>query len=122
VFAAELLIVRARLASRALSPTDGAAALRGLLSGFSDTRYRAPTHYFLWQTCGVPESRAKAVELYRALLEHSPRVEYRDRLHELTGEEPAALPDPGSLPPAISDDVADLGDILRRLDLEPAPV
>ncbi len=116
LLAAELLIVRARLSSGVIAPTDGETALRGLLSRFPEARYQAPVHYTLWQLCGLPGSRVAAARLYKDLAESAPRVEYHVRFHELSVERLAPLPDPGRLPEAAADHNLDLGELLVRLD------
>jgi DNA-binding SARP family transcriptional activator/tetratricopeptide (TPR) repeat protein len=116
LFAAELLIVRARLATGASSVEESATALRSLLGRFPEPRYQAPIYYALWRLQALPDSHANAAKLYRHLAQGSPRVEYRDRVQELSAERLEPLPDPGPLPRSVSGRDLELTEVLQRVE------
>jgi tetratricopeptide (TPR) repeat protein len=82
---------------------QGITMLLEMLAEATDESQKATLHYELWKMCRgescarpmagtrpaatTDEHRQKALELYQKLYEKTPKVEYKQRIEELLGEE-----------------------------------
>jgi class 3 adenylate cyclase/tetratricopeptide (TPR) repeat protein len=99
---ARLLLTRLRVTLGSIGRDAAIAALLSLDAG-RDERQRAEINYTIWLIDGSREaSRRLAARQYGELYRLAPKLEYRSRYEELTGE---VLAEPGALPP-LADSVA----------------
>jgi hypothetical protein len=104
----------------ALGQTDRATArdeCEALLAQWTETSEQAAICYSLWRLSGGDEQRQRATTFSRDLYTHTPNVEYRRRLEELSGEpiaDPPALP---PLPEMITQETLSLEALLGKLDV-----
>ncbi|MGQ0572547.1 MAG: ATP-binding protein, partial [Armatimonadota bacterium] len=115
-FAAELLTVRVELATCQVDPAGTEARLRQLIARYLHPRQQAAAHYELWKLTKTEESRQAAAALYKELFATIPRIEYRRRHHELTGETLPEAPRLPPLPEIITRHQVNLDEALRRVD------
>ncbi len=96
---AELLAVRLRVASGALTPSAAGRELDELASRWPEPREQAVIEFERWRSgAGGEKARCRASELHRALHAQQPDVEHALRYAELTGR---SLPPPPPLPPLV---------------------
>ena len=116
--------VRARLLSLHLQVTSGRTGadaamgrLRALEGTWVEPQERARLLDALWQLDpGQEAAREAAAELYRALYEQAPSIEYREAYARLTG---ATLPPGPPLPPLpdeLEQELGDVEELLRQVD------
>ncbi len=69
----------------ALGDKDTAVAeMRGLVEEFTDDGQVAAIHYEIWKLTDDASHRDKAMEMYRALYETTPKYEYKKRMDEMS--------------------------------------
>jgi class 3 adenylate cyclase/tetratricopeptide (TPR) repeat protein len=114
LFKAQLLAIDLRVALGQRSHETPAAECASLLDVWPEDGEQAAIYYQLWRLTGSADQQSRAAELYHRLYAHTPNVEYRQRIQELTGTPP---PEPPALPPPlITQERADLGALLGRVD------
>ncbi|MCP4415938.1 MAG: tetratricopeptide repeat protein [Chloroflexi bacterium] len=59
------------------------ADLHAMLTDYSQEKYQAEIHFYLWQITGDEEERKTAVDLYQTLLDTTPDFQYRQHLNKL---------------------------------------
>ena len=113
---AQILAIDLRVKLGQTEADSAAAEYETLLAEHSDESERAAILFALWRLTDHANARRQAAELYRQLYSRTPNVEYRDRLAELTGEPPPALPSLPPLPSIMTQPLTPLDTLLEQVD------
>jgi predicted ATPase/class 3 adenylate cyclase len=113
-----LLSVRLQVALGHIDAGTAIERLRRQEGVWAEPSERAALLDAVWRLDPTQEAaRMAAADLYRTLCDRAPSVEYRQAYERLTGEPlPPGRPLP-ALPEAVRDEVVDVDQLLRRVDL-----
>jgi class 3 adenylate cyclase/tetratricopeptide (TPR) repeat protein len=115
---AYILSVRLQVRGRQLDRTEATGLLRKATEDWSEPHEVAALLDAVWELDPQDQdARTTAADIYRALYERAPSVEYRRAYRRLTGELLPPGPPLPELPDWIAaEDGADLDDLLQRID------
>jgi len=113
---AQILDIELRVVLGQIDSATAAGECAPLWEVWPAASEHAAIFYELWRLTGLEEHRRQAAELYREQYAHTPNMEYRQRLTNLTGSPPAEPPALPELPEIITQKRVELDALLERVD------